>query len=483
MKRTLAALTAFLAVIVPVVTATAADRVDDVLRELNQTRSVEATEESKSYKLLLDAVLETSDPPMPLGSWFNHTTIHADMSRWSEVSGWAESNPELAEAILAAKDKTLFGLPYGAEQVESRFREAGLVAQIAVRGSLREQNFGYLDAVDKIAAYAVAEAHRLFEAGKTQEALDLYVANLFVLRQTCDREFLTEQFYCIELLRQALGNLRNMYYVYLDQISADQFAAIAMQEIPFLRPDRARLFMPEGDRVVSEALIKDVFDDLGQPDPEAFGETFAAIQSQDKPLTRFGAAKRWRKIAEVHDSRQASLERLQLVYDDWWRRWRVEEYDPILSISTEFERTNPIRYAAVIYSMQNIEQLFGARNHLMAEVYGTAVATGLCGYKRSFGTYPPDTDMTYASFMRKRSDQDPFDREFLPFRYRLVDGETPIDTPLGRIWLEDGSPLLWSKGPDHLDDRGSPHAPEGLTGDIVMWPPIEALQREADLLD
>jgi hypothetical protein len=405
------------------------------------------------------------------------------MPQWSAVSGWAESNPAMAEAILAAKDKTLLGLPYGADQVESRFREAGLVADIAVGGSLRQQNFGYLDAVDRIAAYAVAEAYRLFEAGKTQEALDLYVATLFVLRQTCDREFLTEQFYCIELLRQALGNLRDMYYAYLDQISPDQFAQIAKREIPFLRPDRARLFMPEGDRVVSEALIRDVFTDGGQPDPEQFGLTFAAIQAQDRPMTRFGAAKRWRKIAEVHDSRQASLERLQLVYDDWWRRWRVEEYDPILSISTEFERTNPIRYAAVIYSMQNIEELFGARNHLMAEVYGTAVATGLCGYKSTFGNFPSDTDMTYAQFMRKRSDQDPFDREFLPFRFRLVGGETPIDTAMGRVWLEDGTPLLWSRGPDNLDDRGNPHAPEGPSGDIVMWPPIKALQREAGLLD
>jgi len=131
----------------------------------------------------------------------------------------------------------------------------------------------------------------------------------------------------------------------------DQFREIAMFKLPFLRPDRSRLLIPEGDRRVAEALIDEVFDGRGQADRDKFAETFAAIQSSDAPLTRFGAARRWRQIADIHDSKSSSLEHLTLIYDDWWRRWRVEEYDPILGVATQFERTNPVRLAAVVYSM------------------------------------------------------------------------------------------------------------------------------------
>ena len=37
-------------------------------------------------------------------------------------------------------------------------------------------------------------------------------------------------------------------------------------------------------------------------------------------------------------------------------------------LPSQFERTNPVRYAAVIYSMQDIESLFAMRNRLMAEI-------------------------------------------------------------------------------------------------------------------
>src|SRR5438552_7035500 len=153
--------------------------------------------------------------------------------------------------------------------------------------------------------------------------------------------------------------------------------------------------MPEADRSVAEALVKEVFDaTTGKPIPEKFASTFAEIQSQDAPLTRFGAAKRWAQIAAVHGSLDACIGskdgtitgRLPLIYDDWWRRWRVQEYDDILSYTPQFERTNKIRYAAVIYSMQNITDLFAIRNQLRVEVNGTAVAAGLCAYKRTYST-------------------------------------------------------------------------------------------------
>jgi hypothetical protein len=471
--------------------ADAADPIETVIAKLNGDiasapdsvyqygRSVLGTPESKSYPILFDAYLELSEPPFPVGPDFNLTTIHPGMSGWTQVAGWAESNPTMAEAIRETEAKTLFGLPYGMDNVESRYREAGLYCGIGEGGTLRDNRFPYLHAIDTIAAYATAEAYRLLEAGDYEAGFDLYLANLFVLRQCCDREFLVEVSHSIQSLLDALSNLRDIYYFYHDGIKPPKYRDIATNTLPFLRPDRNRLFMPEGDKLVAEELIREVFNANGQADPEKFYSTFAAIQSEDDPLERFGAARRWRMVADIHDSEEASLERLKLIYDDWWRRWRVQEYDPILDVAPMFERTNRVRFAAVIYSMQNLESLFPLRNQLIAAVHGTAMATAVVGYREEFGTYPRDPENTYATFVRKRTDRDPFDQEFQPFKYYIADERVSIDARGHRIWVEAGDCVLYSKGQDNEDDRGREHTDDGRTGDIVFWPAITAMLREA----
>jgi hypothetical protein len=325
--------------------------------------------------------------------------------------------------------------------------------------------------------------YRLVEAEKTKEALDLAIALSFVLRQCCDRDFLAEKLRAITLLSSAMSNMRDVFYTSRDKISAEQFARLALWEIPFLRPDRGRLFMPEAERVLAEALIKDVFDArTGVADPDKFTETFAAIQAKDSPLTRFGAAKRWGMIAFIHGSLDASLHRLKLIYDDWWRRWRIDEYDQILAISAEFERTNPVRYAAVIYAVENVAVLFQIRNRLIVEVNGTAMAAAIAAYYRTFNAYPDQTEKTYGQSTRKRSDSDPYDKLLHPFKYTQIRSRKSIDTSLGRLWVEPGDALLWSLGQDHEDQRGAEHTDDGSSGDIVIWPPIKSLQRAQGLL-
>jgi hypothetical protein len=481
----------FLSLIIPalVTGAHAAPRegetVEAVIRDLNATKSVKASDDVKSYPVLFDAYLQLDPPPMPIDASFNLRTIHPGMSKWDLVAGWAESGPEMAAALVRChkENLTVFGLPYGLEGVKTEYRDAGLTVEIGAEGSLRDNRFHYLGAIRTIAAYATAEIYRRFEAGQVDEAIQLLYATCFMLRQCADREFLGEVMEAIPLITQMLGNARDMFYVYFDKISADQFREIALDRVPYLRPDRQRLLMPEGDRRVAEALISEVFDPDGPPDREKFAAAFASVQSADAPLTRFGAARRWRMVAEVHDSRTASLERLELVYNDWWRRWRVEEYDPILDIPTEFERTNPVRYAAVIYSMESIEDLFGIRNQLIGAVHGTGMAAGLCGYKKFYGVYPATSDMTYAQFSRKRLDRDPYDPEFLPFKYRVLTAPLTIDVGTARVRVEKDECVLYSKGLNQEDDRAEQHAVDGLTGDIVVWPPITALMRREGLLD
>lgn len=461
--------------------ATAADA-REVRRELNDTASVRGTDAAKSWRVVFDAYLDLSDPPMPVGQGFNHTTIHPGMPQWDEVASWAESNPHMADAVLEAVQRTLFGLPYGVEAIDREYAEAGLYAEPAVDDDLRESTFAWLEALDRVAAYVTAETYRRLEAGEVQEGLDLAVAGIFFLRQCCDREFMFEVFYSATLLNEALANLRDVFYLYLDRVSSEQYTTVAAERLPFLRPDRNRLLMPEGDRIIAEALIESVFDDTGIPDRDKFGEVFGTIQAQGRPFTRFGAVRRWRAIADVHDSKSASLERLTLVYDDWWRRWRVEEYDPILSIPTEFSRTNPIRYAAVIYSMQDIEDLFALRNELQAQTWGTAMAAGICGYLKRFGgAYPTTPKAMYAVTVRKSSDRDPFDQQFGPFHYEVTSRRRSIETAWGVLEVPADTGMLWSNGRNLENDQAAEHTENGLEGDLVLWPPVKAMLREQGL--
>ncbi|MFK7961090.1 MAG: hypothetical protein AB8G96_11250 [Phycisphaerales bacterium] len=456
-----------------------------MLDALNQTDSVNTTDDVKSWQLVFDAWLETSPPPIPVGQAFNLFTVHPGMERWDEISGWAESNGDLAAAILESRNRTLFGLPYGEDAVASKYREAGISANVAEGGDLTVVRFPWLDAMDGITAFATAEMYRLMELGRADDGLDLALATTFLLRQCCDREFRSEQDYMITLLTGSLDNLRDVFYLYRDAISSDRFATIARNDLPFLRPDRGRLLMPEGDKAVAVELLKSVFDRSGQADRDKFALTFASRQSGLEPLTVFGAGRRWRLIADIHDSLDSSLERLDLVYDDWWRRWRVQEYDAILSIPSEWDRTNPIRFAAVLYSIEDVQGLFSVRDYLYSATQGTIMAAGLCAYDKRFSGFPTDIEATYALAVRARSNRDPYDREFAPFKYRRLDGVTRVDTPFGRVRVESGTGFLYSRGPDRADNRGETHSDSasvtGEEADIVFWPPLKALQREQGL--
>ena len=173
----------------------------------------------------------------------------------------------------------------------------------------------------------------------------------------------------------------------------------------------------------------------------------------------------------------------ELIYDDWWRRWRVQEYDVLLETPTQFERSNRVRYAAVIYSVQDIAGIFSVRNQLIAAVDGTAVAAGLCAYHRTLHVYPDKTEKTYGMFVRKLiSDIDPFDEEFGELRYRLLSARESIETLDGRLRLEAGQCILYSNGQDHQDGHAREHSDDGAAGDLVLWPPIKALAREQKLV-
>ncbi|MEC8250265.1 MAG: hypothetical protein VX050_01295, partial [Planctomycetota bacterium] len=95
------------------VSHTMADDVDDLIRELNATSAAQGTDDIKSWREVFGTILDAPQSPMDIGATFNMSTVWPGMEGWSEVRNWAESNPDLFEAILAARGRATLGLPYG----------------------------------------------------------------------------------------------------------------------------------------------------------------------------------------------------------------------------------------------------------------------------------------------------------------------------------------------------------------------------------
>lgn len=461
---------------------------DTLLDVLNSHDTVRGSDSSKVWIQLFDAYLELSDPPRAVGKRFNLNTIWPGMDDWDKVSAWAGANPALAEAIIQGSKKSIIGLPYGKGEVPATYSGMGICVDVDIESGRRTLSFEYFKVLDVIQAYVIAESYRRFQSGDVEGGIDLMNANTIVLRMFCDRQFLKEKVFSIRLLDEALSNMRDCFWTYLDKISVDQFQNIAMRELPYLRPDRSRLLIPEGDRFVAEALLNEVFDEnTGDSKQEEFSRMFTRIQSEEEPLTRLGAASRWRDIAKRHGGLEGSQERLTLIYDDWWRRWRIQEYSQLLSIGSEFEKANAMRYAGVLFSIENIQELFSVRNNLRVAVYGTAVSAALCGFKRDTGVYPVSNDNRvsglYGSYLSRSTDKDPYNyrsdfKGLDSFRYRLIKDRTSLDIGTSRIWLESGESLLYSIGQDQEDGVGLLHAEDDSQADIVIWPPVKSLIRE-----
>jgi len=456
-----------------------------IRQRLNQTIQ-RVTEANRSWRPLMDALLAVSPPTKAIGPDFNQNSIWPGMPGWPEVSAWAAANEALGPALIGVADRVILGLPYGKDAVDRRYADAGLYAEIQIGEDARTIDFAYLRGIDLMATWVAAEMYRLGEAGRFDDAFALGIANAKILRKIADRQMLAEKAFAMTRLVAAMRIQREFMWTYRERIPAATFQRLGVREYPFLRPTDnerlRRLEMPEGDRIVAEAILEMGFDANGQPDPDRFEEIFAEIQSANRPLTRFGAAKRWRAISNVHGSLEASRGKLSNIYDDWWRRWRMRPYDAMQELTPELDRTNEIRYAGVLVTILDIQSLFELRRLLNAEINGTILAAGICGYRNAFGVWPDLPAKYYAVYAPKRFDFDPYDRAYGSFRFRFLGTQRQaIDTPYGRLTVT--GCLLWARGENHDDGNAALYDPEGRSGDLVLWPPLRALARQEGLLD
>jgi hypothetical protein len=425
--------------------------------------------------------------PMPADCW----TGMPDRAGWEK---WAEAGAGLRAALRASANALTLGVAYGDQGVDASWKAKSLVA---LPGSAAgEVAFPYLRALRGIAAFAMIEMQRLGAAGKYDEAFQVGLDGLRVLRQAAEQRMLAEKTVALELLASSFEGHRCFMADHVDKVPLEVWQRVALKGYPFLKPgdrDRlARLELPEGDRVVVEEQLAQAFKPDGQPDAERFVERFAALQAKDAPLNRFGAAARWAEIAGMHGSLDATKDRLGQVYDDWWRRWRMRFYDPMVERRSEYSRLNPARYAVVALLTGDLQRVFDLRLRVIEELNGTALAAGLCGFrKENGGQWPRDLGQIFPLYAVKKMDMDPYSRRYATFLYRdLGERGEPIATKWGQV-LATGA-CIWSLGADHADGGASKHdagdaLPASATqgppeGDMIVWPPPRQLAQKAGLV-
>lgn len=453
---------------------------------LNERVFEGVTDVNCSAKTIFDAYAELSAPPVPVGGDFNLTTIWAGMPGFDAVANWAAANEHMGQAIFDAEDMIVLGMPYGRDEVSPAWRSANIMIDIAPGGDITTIEYPYLDAMDTVAAWATAEMYRLLEAGKYSEAFDLAVAFLRVLRQGCEQEMLEEKVWYMETLSDALSTHRDAMQSYLGKIPAQVLRDLGTREYPFLKPTdnerMKRLEMPEGDRLLAEAVLDAAFDRSGQPNAEQFADVFGILQASGEPLARFGTRRRWMRLSAMHASKDASLEKLTDVYDDWWRRWRMRQHDEgIAATPTEISRLNKVRFASVDLLVRDIDEAFQARERLITNINGTMLAAGLCASRETFKAWPNSLSPIYSVYVIKRFDFDPYNSNYGGFKYRKLNKRRALDSPYGRVWA-DGA-LLYALGRDHTDDGASETSNDGASGELVIWPPVRQLARDEKLID
>jgi len=445
----------------------------ELLRKLNAP-AARIGDKAKSAQRVLTAYIDVTKAPKEIGPDFNQTTIWPGMDGWADVAKWAEDNANMGKVLL-------LGVPYGTDGVDAKFVERGLTAEIGVDGDLTKVRFGYLSALQTITAYSAAEMYRQCEAGKFKEGFDVGLATLRVLRQACDAQMFEEKLAAMTLLSDAFSVHRDLLFVYGDKMSEDFLKNLSLKEYPFLKQgDNERLKrieLPEGNLLLAEALIRSVFDSSGSVSDEKFAGTFAKMQADAKPLTTFGATKRWAKIAGVHGSLDATLLKLNAIYDDWWRRWRLPAYGPMMTMPTVYSKTNPVKYAALVLSLGDIDQLFQARRRLIAEFDGTVASSGIASYHKKRGVWPDDIKKAYTEFFPKRFNFDPFDKDYGQFIYISLSGTRGVESEFGRVEVT-GCMLLARNDDNQAVGSGTVrHFVGGKEGDFVLWPSLRAISR------
>ncbi|MCH2136929.1 MAG: hypothetical protein MK101_10160 [Phycisphaerales bacterium] len=460
--------------------AAQADPAQQLQEQLNLLSEIKGDDSMESWNELGEAAIALPAVPDAAGD-ADIRDIRPGSQGWDALIAWARANPDVQDAIKITSERRFLGLPYGEDAVPEAFSAGGFSVTLPDLETSTTPVFGWIRHLEKVATWAKVEAWRRLAEGDADGAIDLMEKDVGMLRKAADRGFLVEKHAAITLLIDAVLSLREMIYLHLEDISAQRLNDFAVGPISKVRADRDRLLLPELDRHVHQALVDASFDHAtGKVDQAEFRRRFTRLLGDESPVGYAGIDSRWRNLARYQASLEASREQLDNLYDDWWRRWRVrngtELAAMILAEPPHSERLNAVRYAGVLSTLGDMDQLVIDRDRLIAELDATSVAAGIAAYRRHRGAYPQFARMAYGINIPRHKDFDRYSSDNLPFLYRVPASDWTVNVGTGQVVVPAGTGLLYSRGRDGFDNSGARHSVGGFDGDLIIWPPVSALK-------
>lgn len=348
----------------------------------------------RSDLALIPVVAAMTPPPEAVNTPLRAALATSSSAAWADASSWASAASQQAvlDAVRAVGEPLgpgrsyAFLLPYGAENVSSEARDAGMVVRIGEPPVLAAATFDYLDVLTSVACLVNVEATRLAEEGKVADAATLLVRWTLFSRQIANREFFAEKRWGVRNAVAGLERLRDLVHEYDDRFTGNQLADV----IDALAEDNLgteRLQIPRANLIAGEQILTRAFAERQGP-TESFGSTMARASASDRPLRLFGEASRWQGAAAKHANTFDTGDTLRGVFRDWEYRWRLPEFDRGRKMASEYDRMAKDRFAAVDLVAQGVQELFDLRQRFRAEAEATRLSLGVVGYRLDNGVFP-----------------------------------------------------------------------------------------------
>lgn len=480
-------------------------RSDSYVRQLNAP-TARISEANRSYAVYFEAwqQIDTDDPQTPLGL---SMPLVIGTSQMQDAVGWAgrPAQQEAVRILLEKRDRRsgssegrnatfreVFGLPYGAAELPLEM-ELSDFAVFIDDNLLYTADFAYLDKIEVLYQLLIAEAHRRAENGAPGEGVEPLLAAVRMARQVCDRSYTPEVKMGMAMLRNAAATARAYMWHYRENLAVNDYSTIAT-EFELLRP--LQIPLPRANRLVGEQLVREVFDDATNLPNSSFATVMAEFESRDQPLYRFHASRHWREVVKAIDAYAGSdvskkiykpeiAQEMENIDQDFQRRWGLPLHDSFHNSETLLQRLDPVREAIVVATFSDLLQMRDLRLRTIADVRGAALAAGIGAFqKRDGGRAPLTLNQVYPTFVKlEETLVDPYNTSYEYFEYfvarrtdmRMIVWSFNVETPAGTLELPEGTPLLYSVGPNNRDDGAASHL-ENLSGtpdtDIIYWIPV-----------
>ncbi|CAN5810327.1 hypothetical protein BH11PLA1_BH11PLA1_21220 [soil metagenome] len=493
------------ALVLGAVLAPPARGADDFIARLNANFS--GVPASKNAGPILFALLAKMDaPPAALLDPRRAAIVTTNSADWPAIKAWIEAQPQ--KDLLAGVKKVTdeedwkksytFATPYGAdavEKVDPKLVIDKLYVELGEPALLQQADFLYLPRMTALEMLLQCEATQQAADGKPAAALDTLIRTCWIGRMMCDREFQQEIAWGLDCMTLALMRMRDV--AYQDSLlSAPQLTAENIRDVLGRIRGRAgmlgfeRINPPAGNRLAAEQLVATVMVPGQGPDADRWATTLGRTLAKDRPLRMFSEMAKWEGIRSVHANAADTAKEVAKVYNDFYARWKLDPFDPIVKAPSDYAKLDRARFALVDSTVIDMERLSAQRAVAIMEAAGTRMSLAAYGYQLGHGGQLPVTLASTRPQIIKENDTDPFDpgrRKALGYRAMTALKEITLfpeiiglRTQTFKANILANGFLVYGVGPDGLDNGGSrfTQTVEDEKGDYLIWPPVISLVRQ-----